>query len=198
MSNFDILSLEEIDEDKLDISLFKVEEYICNIPVTDRAYVSTMFQGWKPMKLLHFLDSSASDHFLWDLKGLTEYMLQLYHTGSLAKQVEGGFSILDIGTATKLFHYKSGEKKLVRLTFKNALYTHSLVMNLISVSALNAAGFYTTFSEKQAVIKDVNGAKIFTGKGKSGMYILECVDDESELPAEHFTMLPRSNPTSLC
>ncbi|SJL16297.1 uncharacterized protein ARMOST_19817 [Armillaria ostoyae] len=198
MSNFNILSLDEVDEDGLDISLFEVEEYICDAPVADRAYVSTTFQGWKPTKSLHFLDSSASDHFLQDLKGFTKYMPQPYCTGSSAKQVEGGFSILGIGTATKLFHHKSGEKKLVRLTFKNALYTPSLAMNLISISALDAAGFYTMFGGKQAVIKDINSAEIFTGKGENGMYVLECVDDKSESPAGHFAMLSRSNPTSLC
>ncbi|SJL13281.1 uncharacterized protein ARMOST_16721 [Armillaria ostoyae] len=177
MSDFDMLDLEEINKDELNLSLFKVEEFICDTPVADKVYVSTTFQGWKPTKSLHFLDSGASDHFLRDLKGFMEYMPQPYHTRSSAKQVEGGFSILGVGTASKLFHCKSGEKKLVRLMFKNTLYAPSLAANLISVSTLDATRFYTTFGGHQAVIKDRNGAKVFTGQGENRMYVLECVDE---------------------
>lgn len=47
-------------------------------------------------------------------------------------------------------------------------------------------------------MKDANGTDIFSGRGESGMYVLECVDEEGDLPAGHFAMSSRSDPTSLC
>lgn len=49
-------------------------------PIADKAYVSTTFEGRKPTKSLHFLDSGASDHFLKDRKGFTEYTAQPFRT----------------------------------------------------------------------------------------------------------------------
>ncbi|KAJ3931894.1 MAG: hypothetical protein NXY57DRAFT_1038844 [Lentinula lateritia] len=144
----------------------EVEDFMCDIPVSSCAFVTTTFAGKKPTITLNFMDSGASDHFMKHREDFTDIEYGSYDPGASAIEGAGSFKILGKGTAVKLFHMKG---KLIRITFKNALLAPSLAANLISISALDKAGFFTTFGGNAAVVKRKDGTELFCGRGRDGM-----------------------------
>lgn len=170
-------------------------EYTCDVPNSARAYVTSTFSEYKPHTTLNFLDSGASDHFMKSREDFTDYTPVAYRTGSSAVQGKGTFAINGTGTAVKHFRVMG---KLVKITFKNALHAPSLAANLISVSALDAAGLFTTFGGGRAVIHKGDGQEIFSGRGTDGMYVLDPeFGPSSSRPSGPTAMSSRSSPAPL-
>jgi hypothetical protein len=48
--------------------------------------------------------------------------------------------------------------------------------NLVSVSAFDRAGLFTTFGKGQAITRRADGTVILVGKNVNGMYLLEPID----------------------
>ncbi|KAJ3845829.1 hypothetical protein EV368DRAFT_70405 [Lentinula lateritia] len=134
----------------------EVEDFMCDIPVSGRAFVTTTFTHKKPTVTLNFMDSGATDHFMKHCEDFVDFEPGSYDPGASAIKGTGSFKILGKGTAVKLFRVKG---KLIRITFKNALLAPSLAANLISISTLDKAGFFTTFGGNTAVVKRKDGTE---------------------------------------
>ncbi|KAJ3885912.1 hypothetical protein GG344DRAFT_58400, partial [Lentinula edodes] len=126
----------------------------------------------------------------------TNFEYGSYDPGASAVEGAGSFKILGKGTAVKLFRVKG---KLIRITFKNALLAPSLAANLISISALDKAGFFTTFGGNAAVVKRKDGTELFHGRGRDGMYVLDAEEAPGQTsgPRHHVALSSRSSPTDI-
>src|ERR1700761_939911 len=99
-------------------------------------------------------------------------------TGQSELASEGDFSLVGKGSVTKVFKV---DGKLVHLTFKNALHAPSLAANLISVSQLDVAGYYSTFGGGNVDICEGSyGQTILNGRGSAEMYVIEAVDTHAK------------------
>ncbi|KAF7372293.1 Gag-Pol polyprotein [Mycena venus] len=93
-------------------------------------------------------------------------------TGKSALSSNGDFAIVGKGTVNKMFRVAG--RRTVNITFKNALHAPSLSANLISVSQLDKAGYWSKFGGGEVgVYEGKDGMMLLRGRGSDGMYILD-------------------------
>ena len=159
--------------------------------VIPAALISKGFQNFGQRKIPTFMDSGASDTMFVSREAFVEYKATDSRKGDSAKAKDGGFEIAGEGIVVQRYRVNG---RVQQITYTRALHTPALNANLISISALDKAGFTTTFGNGQGVTRKADGTIVLTGKGVNGMYLLEEVDDA---PNDTVAMLSTSQPTSL-
>ena len=137
------------------------------------------------------MDSGASDTMFVSREAFTEYKATNSQKGDSAKANNRDFEITGEGIVVQRYMV---DGKVQQITYTRALHTPTLNVNLISVSALDKAGFTTTFRNGKGVTCKADGTIVLAGKGMNGMYLLEEVDDA---PSDTIAMLSTSQPRSL-
>jgi hypothetical protein len=138
-----------------------------------------------------FMDSGASDTMFISKDSFTEYKSIDPRKGDSAKAKDGSFDIIGEGSVVQRYRVDGKEREV---TYTRALHTPSLNSNLVSVSALDRAGLVITFGHDQGVARRADGTTILSGKGVSGMYLLEPLDNAPNPP---LAMSSLSQTTSL-
>jgi hypothetical protein len=132
-----------------------------------------------------FIDSGASDTMF---VMFTECKPTVSRVGDSAKAVDGGFKILSEGNVVQRYQVNGKE---CSITYTRTLHTPALNANLISISSFDRAGFTTTFTNGQGIIRKSDESPVLAGKHVNSMYLLETIDN---IP---FTINSMSQPTSL-
>ena len=138
------------------------------------ALISKGFQSFNEGKIPTFMDSAASDTMFVSKDLFKDYKPISNRMGDSAKAKDGGFEILGEGTVLQRYKVDGKEKDI---TYTRALHTPTLNANLVSVSALDKAGLMTTFGQGKGVARKTDGTVVLAGKGISGMYLLETVEN---------------------
>ena len=158
------------------------------------ALVSKTFPDFRGGKIPTFIDSGASDTMFVSRNDFTEYKLTPTRSGNSAKAVDGTFEIIGEGSVVKRYLVDGKEKML---TYTRAIHTPTLNANLISVSAFDRAGLTVTFGGGRGVIRKRDGTPILTAHLAKGMYVVDDLEIEPELPNTPVAMTSLSQPVSL-
>ncbi|KAF7372248.1 Gag-Pol polyprotein [Mycena venus] len=135
------------------------EGFIANTDTARCVFVSRTFENHSPSVTITFLDSGASDHFFRDWSDFAAYEALSMRTGKSAPIIQRRLCYC---------------RRTVNITFKNALHAPSLSANLISVSQLDKAGYWSKFGGGEVgVYEGKDGMMLLRGRGSDGMYILD-------------------------
>jgi hypothetical protein len=137
------------------------------------ALISQSFQSFQKGNIPTFMDSGASDTMFVSRDVFVEYNVVTSRTGESAKANNGGFEIAGEGNAVQRYNIDGREQEI---TYTRALHAPTLNANLISVSAFDNAGLFTTFGNGRGITRKADGTVVLAGKNVNGMYILETLD----------------------
>jgi hypothetical protein len=109
------------------------------------------------------------DHCFWRREDFSEY----YAANREGKVAEGSkFCILATGVVRKTIMFQ-GQKKEITL---NAIHTPDITVNLISISKLDASGYFVEFGRGKATFKKPDGLLFMAGMLVNSMYQLDFED----------------------
>ena len=128
---------------------------INSVPSDDpAAFISQGFKNLEKGKTLTFLDSGASDTMFVSKDVFTEYKAITPRLGDSAKAIDGSFDIIGEGNVVQRYNV---DRRDLAVTYTRALHAPNLNSNLISVSACDRAGLFTTFGGGKWVTQQLDG-----------------------------------------